>query len=207
MARKDTPLPDDPRGSWSFRKKASAVVVALVVASGIGLALLHFAGSPIRERHVWYDYTVIIESNASDQFAVICSLPADGGGMVSSEMLTSLVIAGKATASRVTTWYGDGLLILGTGSVNITWNHYFSYRTSTQSYYKHYSNLSMLDGGYGFGLSAFVYSGGANVFFCLTYQYAHVYGNLGADFLDYNVTANLTTGWNVVPVDFVHAVA
>lgn len=198
-----------PRSTRRLRpicKNISVAAIAVGIATAIALTLLYYPASPFRERHVSYEYTVIIEPDAVGQFAVVCSLPADYGGTVNPNVLSSMIVEGDVTISKVTTPYGDGLEVVGTGSAAITWGHHFTYRTSTQNMYDHCSNLSMLDIGYRPG-NAFVHLEGASASFSLMYSYSHVYGNLGADFLRYQVTGNLTTGWNTLPVDFRHMVS
>jgi len=189
-----------------LRKIIPGVAVALLIALALVLTLQYLLMTSFRERHVSYEYTVIIEPDVSGRFSVVCSLPASYDGSVDPDVLSSVVVEGNVTISKATSPYGDGLEIAGTGSAVITWSHHYTYRTSTQSIYDHYSNLSMLDIGYARG-NAFVYLEGANSSFSLSYHYSHVYGNVGADFLKYEVTGNLTAGWNFLSVDFDHAVS
>jgi hypothetical protein len=194
--------PRSTRNPWSTRKKASVVAIATVLAASIALILIF---NPLYERHVSYDYRATIESDASGQFVVICSLPADYRGTVYPDVLSSMVVVGDVTISEVATPYGDGLEIVGTGSAMITWNHNFTYRTSTQSEYDHYSNLSMLDAGY-FSGNAFVHLEGASANLSLSYMYQHDYGGrvCAGERLGYQVAGNLTTGWNELSVTFWH---
>lgn len=185
----------------STRRRLTLVAVALLLSALVILALLYLPSSPFRERHVSYDYSVTIE--ASEAFIVACPLPADYLGAICPDVAPSVVIQGDASVSVVASSYGEALRIEGSGLVVVTWTHSYVYRSSTQSLYDHYSNLSMLNCGYShFGLTAFVSSGDASVGFALAYSYSHVYGSLGADYLRYEITDDLVPGWNSLQVDF-----
>ena len=175
--------------------------VASLVAVTVVLALLYSPTSALRERHVSYDYSVTIDS--SDAFVVVCPLPADSFGAVCPDVVPSVLVQGDASVSAIATPYGEGMEVEGTGQAVITWTYSYVYRWSTQSYADHYSNLSMLTSGYDSpGSTAFVSSEGADVNLSLSYAYDHVYGNVGADFLRYEMSGNLTAGWNSLHIEF-----
>ncbi len=177
------------------------MAVALLLSALVLLALLYWPASPFRERYVSYDYSVTID--ASEAFIVACPLPADYLGIICPDVIPSVIIQGDASVSAMATPHGEALKIEGVGSVAVTWTHSYAYRSSTQSLYNHYSNLSMLNSGYSDeGLTAFVSSDSPNVGFALAYAYDHVYGNLGADFLRYEMSGNLTDGWNSLDTEF-----
>ena len=191
-----------PRGySGSARYRFALAAVALLVAISVILALLYLPTSPFRERYVSYDYSVTVDS--SGVFVVVCPLPADYFGAVCPDVVPSVLVQGDVSVSVVTTPYGEGMEVEGTGPAVITWTYSYTYRWSTQSYADHYSNLSMLGSGYydvG-GLDAFVFSQGPDVSLGLSYQYDHTYGNVGADFLKYEASSGLVAGWNSLQVD------
>lgn len=197
--------PEQPRPDRRPRARQNRVAVALIallLVVVVSLALLYWPTSPFRPRHVNYDYSVVIEADSSDEFLIICPLPADYVGTVCSDVVPSIGVEGNAIVTEVTTPYGDGLQVEGTGSAVITWTYSFTYRSSTQGVYDHYSNLSMLSDGYElYGAYAFIFSEDADTNLSLVYAYAHVYGTLGADWLRYQVSGNLTNGWNELPVD------
>jgi len=198
--------PRSTRSKRSVWKSIPVVAVALLIAFALVLTLLYSLETTFRERHVSYEYAVIIEPDASGQFTLVCSLPANYDGMAYPNVLSSMTVDGDVTISKVTTPYGDGLEVVGTGPTIITWSHNFTYRTSTQNIHDHYSNLTMLDIGYTRG-NAYVYIEGPGANFSLSYHYDHVYGNVGADFLSYAVTGDLVAGWNTLSVDYDQAVA
>jgi hypothetical protein len=193
--------PGPMRPKWPLWKKVYVGVVSVTLAAAVTLTLLYWPGSPFRERYVSYDYSVTIEGSPSEEFEVTCSLPADNLGIPHPDVVYSVEVEGSASVSQVATPYGDGVKVVGTGSVELSWSLEFTYRTSTQSTADHYWNLSMLSGG-PFPKNTFVGLEGSNVAFDLNYRYNHIYGSLGADFLRYQVAGNLTDGWNSVYVDF-----
>lgn len=185
-------------GSARYRLKLAAV--ALLIAISVILALLYLPTSPFRERYVSYDYSVTIDS--SEAFVVICPLPADYFGAVCPDVIPSVLVQGDVSVSAVTTPYGEGMEVEGTGPAVITWTYSYTYMWSTQSYADHYSNLSMVGSGYydvG-GLDALVFSQGPDVSLGLSYQYEHIYGNVGADYLEYDASSGLVAGWNSLHV-------
>lgn len=194
------PVHKHPRAA---RYRIYVAVVALMLVAAISLALLYLPYSPFRERFVSYEYRVVIDTGASGEFIVICPLPADCLGTACPDVVPSVVVLGDVLVSEATTPFGEGLEIEGSGSAVITWTYNFTYRSSTQSTSDHYSNLSMLDSGYNLLESnAFVSSEGANASLSLSYTYHHVYGSVGADFMRYELSGNLTTGWNSLLVEF-----
>lgn len=196
------PAQSQPQRQPGFtRHRLTFVAVASLLSALVLMALLYWPSSPFRERCVSYDYSVTID--ASDAFIVVCPLPADHLGTICPDVVPSIIIQGDASVSVMATPYGEALKIEGSESVVVAWTHSHTYRSSTQSLYDHYSNLSMLSSGYSHeGSIAFVSSDSPNVGFALTYSYAHVYGNLGADYLRYEASADMGTGWNSLPVDF-----
>lgn len=155
-----------------------------------------------------YQYAVTIDTDASDQYAVICSLPADSQGVVYPDIVSLMSVSGDVVISESSTPYGVGLEVIGNGSAVMTWSFYYHYRTSTESVLDHYSNLSMLDFGYYLtGGKAFVCSDGVDVNISLAYSYSHVYGNVGADYRDYRIVGHLTDGWNEFPVNLISTVS
>lgn len=189
------------RYTGSARYRLTLAAVASFVAISVVLALLYWPTSPFRERYVSYDYSVTIDS--SDAFVVICPQPADYYGVVCPDVIASVLVQGDVSVSAVTTPYGEGMEVEGTGPAVITWTYSYTYRWSTQSYVDHYSNLSMLRSGYydvG-GLDALVFSEGPDVSLGLSYQYDHTYGAVGADFLKYEASSGLVAGWNSLQVD------
>ena len=194
------------RRPWPTWKRACVALIAMGLAVAIAVTLLYWPSSRFGEVYVSYDYRVVIEPDSSEQFAVICSLPANHIGAVYPNVLSSMVVAGDVTISEVTTPYGDGLEVVGAGSVVIEWSHNFTYRESTQSMYDHYWNLSMLSVGFLYVtpiiLNASAHLEGAGTSFDLSYNYRNVYGNVGADSLVYDIIGNLTAGWNSLPVEF-----
>lgn len=196
--------PRTTRSPWSTRKRLCVAAMAVVLAASIALVLIFNPLSLFYERHVSYDYRVVIESDASQQFAVVCPLPADHVGAVYPDVLSSMIVTGDVTISETTTPHGVGLKVVGTGSATIEWSHNLTYRTSTQSVYDHYSNLSMITVGYQGESDAFVLLEGVSVGLCLNYVYEHEHGDRYAlgDKLSYGLAGNLTTGWNALSVGF-----
>lgn len=189
------------RTPWSGRHRLMLLAGVMLVAS-LSLALLYWPTSPFRERYVSYDYSITIDS--SDVFTVICPLPADYSGLACPDVVSSVLVQGDASVSMITTPYGEGLEIEGAGSAVVTWTYSYIYRSSTESFADHYSNLSMLSSGYynlG-GSEAFVFAQGPDVNLSLVYCYDHVYGSLGADYLRYEASSTLIAGWSSTHVDF-----
>jgi len=137
------------RVSFANRRRAGhtrivVIVVVTLLVVAISLALLYFPISPLRPRFVSYEYSVTVEVDSSDQFEVICPMPADFLGRACADLVTSPTILGNAVVAVVTTPYGEGLKIEGAGSVAVSWSHSYTYRLSDQGIYDHFSNLTML---------------------------------------------------------------
>lgn len=189
-------------------KKAYVGAIAVTLAAAITLTLLYWPGSPFRARTVSYEYTVAIEPLSSSQFTVICSLPMDYDGVTCPDDLTEMVVEGDVTVTKVTTAQGYGLEVVGNGSAVIEWSHRYIYRIGSQSVYDHYSKLSLTqEGTEDLAMNATIYLEGSAASISLHYRYTHVYGNVGADYLTYEMAGNLTAGWNILSVDFDHAVS
>lgn len=194
------------RIQWSTRRKAAVIVSVLVVAFVVSVPVVYFSESTWGfHPYVIYIYTLGIASNTSDQFKVLCPFPADAEGRVCPFALTLLRVTGNATTRNVTTEYGPALEVAGNGLVVITWNSR-STLPGPGDGYEDYRCLSLLDGT-SYGLGAHVYSQTAQTLFRLQFDYDYVYGNLGADFIKYEVADTLEAGWQILSVDYSHAVA
>jgi len=195
-----------PRRSWSVRKKAFVVAVVAAIIVGVGFGLSYFRESPwFFSPYVDYSYTVAVVSDKADQFRVLCPFPANAEGEICSRALTSLSITGSANTAQVTTPYGQALEIVGSGLVMVTWNSHSELPGPWEGY-KDYRYLSMTNG-VGYDANASIYSDSEDIQFGLRFHYEYVYGNVGADFISYEVVGTVNLDWNTLSVDYSHAVA
>ena len=193
------------------RKRIMMIVVVVAIAVAVTIPLLYIFVSSKHlipsefEPYVSYSYVVGISSNTSDEFTVLCPFPADVNGHILTRAVWSLRVTGNATAANVTTEHGEALEIRGTGLILITWNSR-SELPGPWDGYKDHHYLTLLDGP-GYASTANVHSDAAKVLFNLNFDYDYVYGNLGADFINYEIVTTLEVGWNLLSVDYSHQVA
>ena len=183
-------------------KWVAVIVTVIVLAPIISILLLNsYDSSRTFQPYVTYDYAIGVSSNSSDQFDVLCPFPVDEEGSLCTRAQGYLHIIGNATATNVSTEYGQALRVHGTGLVVITWS-VKSTPPDPGEGYPGCRHLSLRDGS-----DARVYSDIAGVLFDLRYHWGYVYGNLGAEFVTYEIVGNLQAGWNFLPVDYSSAIA
>lgn len=191
---------------WSDRKKKYLALTVVVLAAVLVLTYVLHPLSQFRERRVMYDYEVMIEPEALERFVVVFPMPANRTGAAYSEVLSHMTVTGDALVSVITTTYGDGLKVVGTGAVTVEWSYNFTYRTSSPSSDTLYWNLTMLAVDV-IPRDAYVHLEGVSLSLNLTYSYSHYRSSLDGSYLRYKAIGDLMYGWNSLEVDFDLAVS
>jgi hypothetical protein len=194
----------------SRRKGPTALAVALIVVSLFSWALYEF----YLEEHwidkfdpyVVYRYTLSISSNSSEEYTVFCPFISDSDGVICSEALSHLHFSFDSDVSIVSTERGDALEVVGSGVTLVSLDVY-SELPGLWERFKEFSSLSLTEQPWHSGNASF-HSSSEWLIVGLVFDFHHVYGSLGADFLRFEIEGTLQeSGWSKLPLDFSHAVS
>ena len=206
--RQSTP---STKSSTISRKRLVVIVVTVAVILAISIPVAFAYAEPGHRLpwefhpYVYYSYAVAISPPSTDEFTVLCPFPANAQGQIAEHALQGLRVTGNATATNTSTEYGMALNVTGTGLVMLTWGSRAELPGPWEGY-KDFRYLTLL-GSQGYGSTANVFSGTAGVLLDLRFDFNHVYGNTGADFINYEIVTSLGPGWSSQHVDYHHAVA